>query len=177
MAIIAAAVIMVGILCLVDLLLTFGVIRRLREQTALLGSRDGDTAVMRLAGGQVPGSFTAVTPEGDTLTGPAGFRLAAFFSSSCPICPRRVPAFLEYLRANEVAQHAVLAVVLAEPGDSVPYLDRLAEVATLCVQSADGELATAFKVVAYPAFCLLDGDGAVRAISYDPAELPEFAAA
>lgn len=177
MPVLTAAVVAVAVLCLVDLLLTFGVIRRLREHTTLLSSRGGETTVMSLIAGETPGPFAAVTTDGKQTTGPAGFRVAAFFSSSCSICPRRVPAFVDYLRANHVAHDAVLAVILAGADESVPYLDRLAEVARVCVQSADGELASAFKVVGYPAFCLLDVDGAVQAISYDPAELPEFAAA
>jgi len=36
MAILSAAIVVVGLLCLADLLLTFGVIRRLREHTEQL---------------------------------------------------------------------------------------------------------------------------------------------
>jgi hypothetical protein len=42
MAVLIAAVILVGLICLADLLLTFGVIRRLREQAEQIGgSRHG----------------------------------------------------------------------------------------------------------------------------------------
>jgi hypothetical protein len=68
-------------------------------------------------------------------------------------------------------------VVLGAPGEPVPYLDRLAGVARVCVQPDDGELARAFKVTGYPAFCLLDFGGAVLAASYDPAALPAPVAA
>jgi hypothetical protein len=172
MAVLTAAVILVGVLCLADLLLTFGVIRRLHEHTALLSSHSNDTEVMRLGVGATPDSFATVTTGGQKVNGPAGFRLAAFFSTSCSVCPRRVPAFVDYVKTNQLAPDAVLAVVLADAGDSVSYLDRLTEVAQACVQSADGELATAFKVVGYPAFCLLDGDGTVQAVSFDPGMLP-----
>ena len=37
MAVLVARIIIVGILCLTDLLLTFGVIRRLRERMVILG--------------------------------------------------------------------------------------------------------------------------------------------
>ena len=98
--------------------------------------------------------------------------MAAFFSSSCSVCPERVPAFVDYLRENHVERNGVLAVVLGSPGEPVPYLDRLADVARVCVEPDDGELARAFKVTGYPAFCLLDADGAVLATGYDPAALP-----
>lgn len=175
MPVLVAAVIAVGLLCVADLLLTFGVIRRLREHTVLLSARLGQTIVMAMSEGETPGSFSAVTTDGNELRGAAGIRTAGFFSSSCSICPRRVPAFVEYLTANHVGREAGLAVVLAEPGELVPYLDQLAAVATVCVQPPDGQLVAAFKVTGYPAFCILDADGAVRMISHDPADLPQLA--
>ncbi|HEY2505889.1 MAG TPA: hypothetical protein VGI58_05195 [Streptosporangiaceae bacterium] len=177
MGVLVAAVIVVGVLCLLDLLLTFGVIRRLREHTALLASRHGETVVLGLGPGEAPAEFAAVSTSGELLTGPAGFRLAAFFSSTCPICPRRVPAFLEYVQANRLSRDEVLAVVLAAEDETVPYAEGLADVAHVCLQPADGELATAFHVLGYPAFCLLDADGAVQLTGYDPAELPAPVAA
>ena len=172
MVALTAAVIAVGLLCLVDLLLTFGVIRRLRQHTELLSSRGSDVEVLGLHAGDVPAAFTALATDGRQLTGPAGIRLAAFFSSTCSVCPRRVPDFTKYVRANQVAPGEVLAVVLAGAGESVPYIDRLAEVASVSVQSPDGELATAFGVLGYPAFCVLDAEGTVQAVSFDPALLP-----
>jgi hypothetical protein len=178
MAILTAAVIIVGVLCTADLLLTFGVIRRLREHTTLLSSQNGHgTEVVRLAVGQAPSAFTAVTTGGQQLTGPAGLRIVAFFSSTCSICPRRVPGFVDYLHAYHIRQADALAVVLAGPDEAVSYLDSLAEVATVCIQATDGELAMAFQVAGYPAFCLLDETGAVLATSFDPAQLPELVAA
>jgi hypothetical protein len=172
MGVLSAAVIVVGLLCLLDLLLTFGVIRRLREHTALLASRAGETIVFGLGLGDVPGAFAAVSTAGEVLTGPAGVRITAFFSSSCSHCPRRVPTFIEYVRANHIPRDEVLAVVTAAENESVPYVDQLGEVARVCVQSAGGDLAAAFQLIGYPAFCLLDTDGAIRAVAYDPAELP-----
>ncbi len=178
MAILTAAVVLVGVLCLVDLLMTFGVVRRLREHTELLNKSHGaDMPVMDLSAGDIPGSFAAVTVDGEALAGPAGIRVAAFFSSTCSICPERVPAFVDYVRANGIRRDDTIAVILAMTGESVPYADRLAEVARVCVQPPDAELATAFKVTGYPAFCVLDASGAVQASGYDPASLPQLAVA
>jgi hypothetical protein len=175
-AVLIAAVIVCGALCLADLLLTFGVIRRLREHTKMLsGGRGADMEVIGLSIGESAEPFTRVSTTGEELTGPAGFRIAAFFASSCSICPLRVPAFLDYLQANHVPRSEVLAV-LESPGDPVAYLDRLAESAMVCVEPDNGELAQAFKVGGYPAFCLLDSAGAVLATGYDPGALPELAA-
>jgi hypothetical protein len=178
MTILTAAVVLVGVLCLADLLMTFGVISRLREQSAMLNQSHGlDMPVMELSAGDIPGSFEAVTVDGEPLAGPAGIRLAAFFSSSCSICPERVPTFVDYVRANGVRREDTIAVILTMADEPVPYADRLAEVARMCVQQPDAELAKAFKVTGYPAFCVLDASGAVQATGYDPAKLPQLAVA
>jgi len=173
MPVLTGAVVVVGALCLLDLILTFGVIRRLREHTALLSeSRFDGPPVLGLSVGETPDTFTSVTTDGEPLSGPAGFRVTAFFSSSCSICPERVPKFVDYLRENQVGRESVLAVVVGSASEPVPYLDRLAEVARVCTEPNGGSLASAFKVTGYPAFGLLDADGAMLASGYDPAALP-----
>jgi hypothetical protein len=84
---------------------------------------------------------------------------------------------VDYVHANQVGHDGVLAVVAGSDAEPVPYLDRLAEVAQVCVEPDGGDLAMAFKVTGYPAFCLLDADGALLAVSYDPDSLPTLAAA
>ncbi len=72
MAILVAAIGLVGLLCLADLLLTFGVIRRLREHTEqLAGLRGQDAPVTGLPYGAIPEPFTALTASGERLDGPA----------------------------------------------------------------------------------------------------------
>jgi len=88
MPVLIAAVIAVGTLCLVDLLLTFGVIRRLREQTALLAAPDSrERAVIGVPEGELPGGFSATTTTGEVVSGTAGVRVVAFFASGCAACP------------------------------------------------------------------------------------------
>jgi hypothetical protein len=174
MAILTAAVIAVGVLCLLDLLMTFGVIRRLREHEEMI-SKSGHAAMPPTSGllpSEHAAAFTAVTAAGDLLTGASGLRVAAFFSTMCSVCPERVEPFVSYLGGHQFAPDSVLAVVVAPGGDRPPYTERLATVARICFETEDGELAKAFKVQGFPAFCLLDGDGAVVASSYDPANLP-----
>lgn len=173
MSILVVAVVIVGVLCLTDLLLTFGIIRRLREHTALLSEHAGaDRPVIGLDAGEVPAAFAVLSTDEQLLTGPAGLHLVAFFSSSCSICPKRVPTFADYVRANHIRRDAVLAVVLGAADEPAPYLDLLSTVGQLRLEPEDGELAKTFKVSGYPAFCLLDADGAVLASGYDPAALP-----
>ena len=76
MAILVAAIGLVGLLCLADLLLTFGVIRRLREHTEqLAGLRGQDAPVTGLPYGATPEPFTALTVSGERLDGPRPLRL------------------------------------------------------------------------------------------------------
>jgi hypothetical protein len=176
MAILGAAIVVVGLLCLTDLLLTFGVIRRLREHTDQLAGFSGqDGPVTGLADGEIPEPFTALSISGERLSGPAGLRVVAFFSAGCSACPERVPAFIDYLRANQITRDAVLAVIANSQPEPVSYQEDIAEVAPVCVEPPGGELETAFKVHGYPAFCLLDGAGSVSAASHEPAALPAFA--
>ena len=173
MPILIAAVIVVGTICLMDLLLTFGVIRRLREHTAVLGSPpDRQSPAMGLEEGAAPGAFSAVTTNGGIVDGVAGLRVVAFFTTSCPICAERVAPFAGYLREHRIGQDSVLAIVGAG-FDGSPYLDQLTQVARVCLEQEDGALAKAFKVHGFPAFCLLDENGAVIGSAADPALLPE----
>ncbi len=168
------AVVIVGILCLTDLLLTFGVIRRLREHAAMLNDQSRshhNPPVTGLATGEKAAPFAVTTTDERLQTGPAGLRLVAFFSTSCSLCPSGCQC--SPVTCGPTASRGdVLAVVLGGPGEPVPYLDELTSVAQVRLESEDGELPTAFKISGFPAFCLLDADGAVLASGYDPAALP-----
>lgn len=176
MPILITAVVVVGCLCLLDLLLTFGVIRRLREHTSMLTGTGSEPPPIGLATGGAPGTFSAVATSGEEVSGTAGLEMVAFFSSWCSICPERVPPFVEYLSRHHIGRNSVLAVVAADSGTTPPYLDRLAAAALVCVEPTGGEIATAFQVKGFPAFFLLDVDGVVAVNGYDPATLPEPAA-
>lgn len=184
MVLLGVAVAIVGVLCLLDMLLTFGVIRRLREHTELL-SRIGNPGlpVLGLAQGAPVGAFTATTMDGEQLNGASGFLAAGFFSSSCSVCPERVGPFAAYLRQHQIPRENAISVAAVTGGSRPAYLDELAEVSVVCVESGDGQAgqdgqaAAAFKVQGFPAFCLLDGAGTVLAANYDPAALPAPAVA
>jgi hypothetical protein len=172
MPIVIAALGFVGCLCLLDLLLTFGVIRRLREQSEILSTRTSPGRAMGLSAGNTPAPFSAVTTAGDLVNGAAGLRLVAFFSS-CPICPQRVPPLAEYLRVHRVSRDSVLAVSIGSGSEPQPYLAELAPLAQVCAEPEDGAITRAFEVTGFPWFFLLDADGVVIASGYDPATLPE----
>ena len=168
-----AAVTVVGVLCLLNLLLLFGVIRRLREHTEMLGRFTGSPpALVGLDPGEPAAAFAATATGGEPVTGPAGLRAVGFFSSSCSICPERVGPFLDYLGSHQIPREQALCVVTGLAASPPPYAQRLAEGSMVCVEAEDGEIERAFKIQGFPVFCLLDGSGRVLASSYDPAKLP-----
>jgi hypothetical protein len=178
MPVLIAAVAMLGAVCLLDLVLTFGVIRRLRVHSELLSQdRTPGPPVIGLGVGESPGGFTAVSTSGALLAGPAGIRVTAFFSALCSICPERVPPFVDYLAEHRIPADSVLVVLHATDSQPAPFAGELAQVGQVCVEADDGELARTFRVNGYPAFCLLDADGQVQATGYDPRDLPAPAAA
>jgi hypothetical protein len=173
MAVLIGAVVVVGALCLLDLLLTFGVIRRLREHTEMLARmQHGGTDVIGLPAGKAPESFTATDNEGVAVRGPSGLSVVAFFSTTCSVCPKRAPAFTDYAREHLVGRHEVLAVVVGQATQSVPYLADLTEVARVCAEPPDGPIGRAFAVQGYPVFFALDAGGTVLWSGYDPSALP-----
>jgi hypothetical protein len=180
MAVLIGAVVLVGALCLLNLLLTFGVIRRLREHTEMLARNSpgalGALGAIGLTAGESPETFSATDDEGAVVRGPSGLRVVAFFSTSCSICPKRAPAFVDYVRGQLVGRDEVLAVVVGQSADSVPYLAQLTEVARVSTESPDGPAGRAFAVQGYPAFFALDAAGTVVWSGYDPAALPAPAA-
>ena len=178
MPLLIGVVALVGALCLLNLLMMFGVLRRLREHTAML--QDGvafSPPVIGLAEGQRPEPFTAVSTAGRQVSNATDLLLVAFFSTSCSICRDRVVPFTEYLAANGAEAGKVLAVVVQDGGTAPPYLHQLEEAAMVCTELEGAEIATAFKVSGFPAFCLLDADGTVAASGFDPAILPALAGA
>jgi hypothetical protein len=174
MVVLASGLFVVGALCLLDLLLTLGVVRRLREHTTIITSSAwrGTEPPIGLAAGEVPMPFAVPTTDGAEIKGPAGLRIVAFFSTTCSVCPKSVPAFVRYMRAHSVGPREALAIVTGEDAESVPYRADLAAVAQLSAEAVKGPVGEAFGVTGYPAFFVLGEDGVVAASSYDPARLP-----
>ena len=140
-------------LTLLNLLLTLGVIRRLRE----MATRD---AVMPgiLGVGATPGEFTATDTEGRPLarTELTGTVLVGFFSTTCPACVEELPRFVA--RAGDVpgGRDHVLAVLQGDRPATDEMSRKLTGVGRVVVDEPDGEVAAAFQVAAFPAWCLLD---------------------
>lgn len=170
-----AAVLVVGTLCLIDLVLTFGVIRRLREHTELFNRQHGAEAAstMLQAGAQV-GDFAAVTTDGNTVARSTltGQTLVAFVSPTCEACLDKLPSLVELAADLPGGRSQVLAVVVGTEPATEPLRTRLAPVAQVVVEDRDGPLATAFGVLGFPAFSVLDPAGVIVASSWELTALP-----
>ena len=183
MPFLVAAVVLVAALAVVNLLLSFGVIRRLREHTELLarhghGAHAG-AAVMTESGGAV-GRFLAVTVDDEPVSSDqlAGTTLVGFFTPSCKPCAERVPQFVEYASSHAGGRGHVLAVVAADEGEqaAAPLVAQLASVARVVREAEHGPVQDAFAVRGFPALGLIV-DGVVRASGFAMSDLTAAAAA
>ncbi|MEV6237008.1 hypothetical protein [Lentzea sp. NPDC051838] len=163
MSMLTAAVVVVGVLCLLDLLLSFGIIRRLRQQNETLRDlREKQSAeeppIMFTAGAHVELSDVDVSGA-----------LVGFFSPNCEPCKERMPQFIEYATGHRGKVIAVAAGPAEEVADMVV---RLGEVAEVVVEEMGGPLHNAFGTTGYPALCLVDDSRTVVASGWEMSALP-----
>lgn len=172
-----AAVILVGATCLTNLILSLGVIRRLREHADILerqrsGAAEPDS--LMLGAGSVVGRYATATTGGETVSREslAGQTLVGFFSPGCRACEERRSSFIDYAKAVPGGAARVLAVVIGSGADAADLERELAPVARVVIEDHDGAVGTAFGVRAYPAFILVNEDGVVTASSLMIEDLP-----
>ncbi|WP_432872114.1 TlpA disulfide reductase family protein [Microbispora rosea] len=173
MAVLVAAVVLLGGLVLVNLLLTGAVIRRLRKTTeeSRAGRLPGSPGLG--VGAEVP-AFSALTVTDTKVTRDdfAGERtLVGFFSTDCPHCLPKAPAFVATARDAASDGVRVLAVVVEGERRPAELLAALAGEVSVVVEGEGGAMADAFEVRAFPSFFLVGPDGTVAGSSLKP-ELP-----
>jgi thiol-disulfide isomerase/thioredoxin len=179
-----AAVVLIGLACAANLMLTFGVIRRLKA-AADLGAAAGPGRGMPPllpVGGQLP-AFRTQTVGGGRLDNAAlaGARtLIGFFSTQCEPCREHAPDFLRYAAAEKIDPERVVAVVQGT-------VDQTSEFVGSCLRGgADvmvvaepdgGPVAKSLGAVAFPQFYLVDGDGTLETVELSINLLPTTAGA
>lgn len=160
-----AFVAVVGVLCAVDLVLSVGIIRRLREHSEALAALRRGPGVMAPAGSAV-GPFTAVTTDGetvsdDTLTGTP--TLVGVFSPGCPACAERMPSFVDAAKNRAGGRSSVLAVLAGREEDVAAERAALEPVARVVIDGSGGGLTRALSVSGFPAFALVDASRTILA--------------
>ncbi|MFF0865598.1 TlpA family protein disulfide reductase [Nonomuraea sp. NPDC003560] len=165
-----AAVVIVGLLCLVNLVLTLAVIRRLRAHTLRL-SELGPTRPPTVQPGTTIGEFSATTADGGTVSRAffSGISVVAVFSTECASCHELLPEFTSYLA--DTRPERVLAVVTGDPDEARRFTRELTS-ATVVVEPMGGPVSRALQVSQFPSFFLVDGDAVVVAADTAPGRLP-----
>ncbi|WP_182881022.1 TlpA family protein disulfide reductase [Microbispora sp. H10949] len=173
MPFLSALVLGVGVLCLIDLVLTVGVIRRLRTHEEMLAARPGVSPPIVLPPGATIGAFSAVSTDGvhvsaETLTEPA---LVGVFSPDCPACGDRLPQFAERARSFPGGRGSVLAVLVGTEEEVAAQRRALEPVALVLIEEYGTGVTKALRVQGFPSLALLDGHGRVLASGSTLADL------
>lgn len=176
-----AIVALVGTLCLVDLLLTLGVVRRLREQTKLIdalyeavgtGALAGAGGGGGLAVGEVVGDFDTTTMDGTRVTRdllPEG-TVVAFLSPDCKGCHEQLPELTSWAASQDRSR--VLAVVDGRSGDPEELVTTLSPVAQVITGDAFPQVAGVFRVQSFPTFFQVAAGGRLLATAPRISRLP-----
>lgn len=174
-----ALVVVVGIVGVLNLLLLFGVIRRLKEHDESIakipyGALQSPPADSMRAPGSEVDEFTAVSTDNvavgkESLTTET---LVGFFSASCAPCIENAPKFAARAAGVPGGKDSVLAIVVAE-GDDDPseMVGVLGAGARVVVEDYAGPIAAAFGVTAFPTYAVVAA-GKITASAIDVSMLP-----
>ncbi|GAA0464384.1 redoxin domain-containing protein [Streptomyces olivaceiscleroticus] len=167
-----AAVVLVGVLCAADLILTVGVIRRLRDHAERLALLSGEGGI---AVGDEVGEFSVATVDGrlvvtrDALSEDAGGTVVAFFSPDCEPCEETLSRFVPYAAELRAGGCPVLAAVVGDPGEQTDaFVAALSPVAHVVAERhPDGPLSAAFRIGAVPTVLRVAPDATGRVVVTD----------
>ncbi|NIK61078.1 TlpA family protein disulfide reductase [Kribbella shirazensis] len=174
-----ALVVVVGIVGVLNLLLLFGVVRRLKEHDQAIaripygGMQNLPADSMRSPGSAVD-DFTAVSTDDVAVTKESmtAETLVGFFSASCAPCIESAPKFAAHAAGVPGGKDRVLALVVADGGDDPSELvGVLGGRARVVVEGYDGPIAAAFGVTAFPTYCVV-ADGTITATALEFTTLP-----
>lgn len=177
MPFLVAALVLVGGLCVVDLLLTFAVLRRLREHTEQLGRLSGASNsspdLDRLLGRELP-EFSTETVDGavvsrKSVTG--NVELLGFFLPHCGTCHTQAPLFVD--KARTIGAGKALAVVTGSGSDTDDLVQTFRNVTDTVLDPPGGELVSGLHIDAFPTFLRLDSGGVIVAAANSVEDLAE----
>lgn len=157
-----AAVVFVGVLSLFNLVLTLGVLRRLREHTAELERLAGRSMLMPYDPGVLVGR---TLPEAA-----AGARLVGFFDVGCSTCHERAPEF-----AAAAGNQPALAVITGDAGTADDLVGVVGGGSSVITGEDAGRIAQTLGVEAFPTFLRVDTDGRIVAADTELAGLAAMA--
>ncbi|GII01088.1 hypothetical protein [Planobispora takensis] len=161
---------LVGVMCLLNLFLTFGIIRRLRQPGGAQPQPWDLGSSLPVPGHEI-GPFTVTTADGRRLSNDRLLdgTVVIFLAPECTTCRERLPEVVRWARGAD--RERVLAVIDGQVSDVSDLVEMLSPVAQVVVETRGESLRELFGVSAFPAFCVVS-DGAVRSASLDLAHLP-----
>jgi len=172
MAVLVAAVILLGGLVVLNLLLTGAIIRRLRVMAR--EPYRGDPATPGLpVGAEVP-ALSAAATDGATITSEylrGRLTLLGFFNTDCGTCRTTAPAFARAARDLTAATDGTgraVAVISTEQEDAAELLAALGTDVTVIMERGRGPVTDAFQMSAFPWFLLIGPDGRITASASTP---------
>jgi hypothetical protein len=171
MAVLIAIVLLVGAMCLLDLLLTFGVIRRLREHTETLERLVGMNAgtANAPAVGRSAGPITASTVDGEPIS-LAGTTAVIFAATGCETCHRELPDLVAWAGARD-RERVLVVVSTSQSDDGEEFATALGKVAKVVLDPDPWPVCEAFDVRSFPRSCVVV-DGTVIAAETNFSRLP-----
>jgi len=168
-----AIVVLLGLLVVANMLLTWGMLRRLRTlqgQVTAVGAPPPDNG---LHPGDPAPDFTALTPAGDTVTRDEvvhGETVLVFLSPHCEACETHLPSVRELGRG--AGSPAAVAVIDGTREESGHLLDGLqGDVPVLFAPRGATDLLERYQVNTYPSSYVVGADGRITGSHLDLDEL------
>ncbi len=174
-ALVGFMVLLAGLLAL-NLLATFGLVRRVREHEQQLSERDATNVRLGLPVGTPLPPFHVTDASGHDLhpaTWPSQV-VVAFFSTTCDACRDHLPPFLEW--ATQHDRDATVCVIDGPIPDALAMAGSAGSVTRLVLEPAAQRLASAFGITGIPVLFQVT-DGRVTASGTRMQQLPLIQAA
>lgn len=170
----SVAIAALSLLSLVNLMVTAGVVRRLREHRAILDKVAGEPPQVMRPAGAVVDHFASTSVDGEPIERDllAGLTLVGFFSPTCGPCHERLPDFLARARSTPGGRGQVIAVVVERGEPAEEMVTSLSAACRVAVEPPGGDLAESFGVRGFPAFGLVDRAGVIVASGIDLSAIP-----
>jgi hypothetical protein len=160
-----AIVVLLALLVVANMLLTWGVLRRLRTLQAQVDAGGAPPMGNGLHPGDEAPDFSALTPAGDEITRDEvvrGETALVFLSPHCEACETHLPAVRELGRAG--GSPAALAVIDGTREESGHLLEGLqGDVPVLFAPRDSTDMLERYQVNAYPSSYVVGADGRITA--------------
>lgn len=170
MVLLSAAVVVLAVLLLVDLVLTFAIIRRLRETETKLIEMNTPPEAGLPVGARMP-DFAAADGTLSSAELAGGPALIGFFSAGCRHCPAQAEHLAD--RAEDLNTQGVRVVSVLSVGDGATdeLSPTLRKAGHLITESEPSAVAVRFQEAATPSFLLFGDDGRLLSRGHDLGEV------